>query len=456
VIRSTHDSAAGARRASAAGLAAAVLACAAPAVAHDPEPGKPPRARSAPPPAVQGAAALRPTKVDPATGVIAATGAEPLRVLAADAVVFAATVVRTESYDEDRLRVHRLKVERLLRGRLDETAPGLVDMRGAVQRPPLVTDGERVVVIVRPAPDLSYLRQHLPAGPYVVPVSGRDGVVPVTADGDVDAVEAAIEARTPATRRRLAFAGLASGRPRLAADGLLELRLLEGLTPLSATERELVGRTLRDTHVPAVTRVGVLDLLAERTAREALPEVLHAETDTPAVLDAVLAARARLGAPAGRKDLASYLDSTDPGVRAAALRALAALDDPDALGDLDRHATTDKDIAVRVAAIDALGATKRADVVPVLSKTFASTEREVQQASARAMIAVGGPVVDDALIQLALAGSTPETKSYAALVLVTMHGRDSPAVRRLEAGNPGPEVTELLQHGLEFRHTHVH
>jgi HEAT repeat protein len=381
----------------------------------------------------------------------------PLRVLAGNAqAVFVGTVIRTESYDEDRLRVHRLRVERVLRGRLDEAEPGLVDMRGATQRPSLLSDGERVVVLVRPAPDLSYLRQHLPAGGYVAPVSGRDGVVPVTAEADVDAVDAAIAARTAAARRRLAFGRLGSGHGRLAADGLLELRAVEELHPLSAAEREVLGRTLRDVRVPAITRVGVLDLLAERNAREALPEVLAAATDTPAVLDAVLTVRARLGAPAGRKDLTAYLDSSDAGVRAAALRALALLDDPAALGDVGRHATTDTDVAVRVAAIDALGATKRPDVVPVLSRTFASTEREVQQASARAMIAVGGQAVDDALVALALGDGSVETKTYAALILVTTRGRDHPAVRRVEAGNPGPEVVELLEHGLEFRHSHVH
>jgi HEAT repeat protein len=378
-------------------------------------------------------------------------------VLAADATaVFVGTAIRTESYDEDRLRVHRLAVERVLRGRLEETEPGLVDLRGATQRPALVADGERVVAFVRPAPDQSYLRQHLPTGPWVVTVSGRDGVVPVQSDADVEAVDAAIGARTAATRRRLAFARLGSGNGRLAADALLELSALDALGPLSAAERAEVATVLRDGHVPAVTRVGVLDLLAERNAREALPEVLAASTDTPALLDAVLATRARLGAPAGRKELAPYLEAKDPGVRAAALRALALLDDAAVVDDLGRHATTDRDMAVRVAAIEALGQTKRPAVVPVLSKTFASTEREVQQASAQAMIAVGGPAVDDALIALALGAGSVETKTYAALVLVSIHGRDHAAVRRLEAGNPGPEVTNVLEHGLEFRHSHVH
>lgn len=455
MIRRTHDPAAGARRALAAGLAVAAVAWTAPAAAHGPDHA--PRARAAAPsPGVRGAAALRPARVDPSTGVVAATGTVPLRILAADATaVVVAAVIATESLDDDRLRVHRLRVERVLRGRLDDAEPRLIDVRGASQRPPLVRDGERVVVLVRPAPDLSYLRQHLPAG-GVVPVSGRDGVVRVTAEADVEAVDAAIGARTAGARRRLAFVRLASGRPRLAADGLLELRGLERLAPLSAEERAFVGRTLRDTRVPAVTRVGVLDLLAERSAREALPEVLAAETDTPALLDAVLATRARLGAPAGRTDLAPWLDADDAGVRAAALRALALLDDPAALDDLSRHATTDRDPAVRVAAIDALGQTKRPAVVPVLSKTFASADRELQQASARALLAVGGPAVDDALIALALGGDRVETKTYAALLLVTMHGRDHAAVRRLEASKPGPEVVKLLEHGLEFRHSHVH
>jgi hypothetical protein len=454
--------AAGARRAPAAGLAFVAVLAAAPLVrAHDRHPAEPRTPRPAPAPAVPAAAPARSPTADPGSGVVHTTGVRPLRLLAAEAsAVLVGDVTRTESYDEDRLRVHRIRVQRVLRGRLDEVEAGVLDIRGALQRPPLLTDGERVVLLVRPAPTLTYLTQHLPAGRYFSPVSGRDGIVAVGSEAELEALEAAIAsgaaARTRAARRRLAFAALGGGNARLAADGLLELRGLEDLAPLAREEREVVGRVLRDARVPALTRIGLLELLGEREARDALPQVVAAAADTPAVLDAVLAARARLGAPADRDALGPYLAANDPAVRAAALRALALLDDPAALEEVGQRATTDPDSGVRVAAIEALGQSKRPGAVPVLSKTFGTSEREVKQASARAMMAIGGPAVENALVELALKGDTSETKTYAALILLLMHGRDHPAVHRLEASNPSPEVVELLEHGFEFRHSHVH
>ena len=58
------------------------------------------------------------------------------------------------------------------------------------------------------------------------------------------------------------------------------------------------------------TRAALAALLAERGAREALPALVRAATETPAMLDAVLAARARLGAPATSAELAALLAST--------------------------------------------------------------------------------------------------------------------------------------------------
>ena len=454
--RVSPRSTAGALGALAVGLTL-IFTIAPPAAAHGPQGTDPPRTRSALPPALPGAAGLRVPTVDPSTGIVATTGAVPLRTLAGDAkAVVVGEVTKTESYDEDRLRVYHLHVARVLRGRFDDADARVVDVRGTSQRAPLLADGARAVVFLQPAPDLTYLTQQLPAGRHVVAIGGRDGVVPVLNDADVDVVDQIIAARTPAARRRLAFIGLRGANARLANDALLELRAEEALSPLTDEERDIVQKVLGDTRVPAMARIGLLGLLGEREVREALPAVLAAETDTPAVLDAVLGARSRLAAPVGREELAPYLGSKDAGVRAAALRALARLDDPAALAELDRHATGDPELAVRVAAIEALGETKRASAVPVLAKTFGANEREVKQASAQALVAVGGPAVDDALVSLALRGDSTDTQTYAALLLVTMHGRDSEAVRRIEAGGPSPEVTQLLQHGLEFRHSHVH
>jgi HEAT repeat protein len=400
-----------------------------------------------------------------APSVVATTGVRPLRVLAAQATVIAlANVTRAESYDDDRLRLYRLRVERVIRGRLDVAEPGVAEIRGSSMRPGLLTEGERAIVLLEPAPRLSYLSEHLPGQAAWSLVGGRDGVLLVASAAEVDAVERALaegvriagfeEAEARAAARRLAFTELGGPSPRLAVDAVVELRRLHELEPLSPEEREAIARGLRDRRIDPTTRIGLIDLLADRRAVEAMPALTAAAADTPAVLEALLRARARLGAPAGRGEIAPYLASKDPATRAAAVRALALLDDPAALDEVGRYATTGTDRAMRLAAVEALGESKRPAAIPYLVRTFADPERELMQKSGRALLAIDGPAVDDALVDLAIRGGSPETQAYAAVLLLVARGRDSPPVRRIEASNPSPAVQKLLEHGLEFRDKH--
>ena len=143
-------------------------------------------------------------------------------------------------------------------------------------------------------------------------------------------------------------------------------------------------------------------------------------------------------------------------MRAAAVRALAHLENADALDQVARYATADSDLSVRTAAVEALAASGRPPDVPVLARPFDVHERELQQVSGRALLQIGGNAAAETLLDLALRGQTPETKSYAALLLIASRGRDDATVRRLEASNPAPEVKYLLEHGLEFRGSHQH
>jgi HEAT repeat protein len=403
--------------------------------------------------------------VNAPSAAVPTTGVRSLRQLLPDTIaVVDGRAVHSESYDEDRLRVHRVHVEHVLQGRLDPTELGVVDMRGASQRPPLLAE-ERAVILLAPAPPLSYLREQLGPDRFFVPAGGRDGIIATPTDPELAAVVQAIadgvaiaslegpEAIT--ARRRLAFSELAGPSPRLAADGLVELRQLGPLSPLAEDELATFARVFRNVQITVPTRAGLATLLAERGAREALPGLLAAETDTPAMLDALLAARARLGSPATTTELTALLASSDVGVRAAALHALASMPDADATTAVEKAATSDPDASVRGAAIDALGTPGRAQALPVLSGTFASKERDLQQRSARAIITVGGPAADDALVTLALHGDRPETRSYAAVLLLATRGANSAAVQRLVASKPGPEVMHVIEHGLEMGHHHA-
>ena len=380
---------------------------------------------------------------------IVASGDRPLRTLVGQATaVVVADVARTESYDDDRVRVYKLHVVRVVRGRVDAPEPGIVEVRGAANRGPLVGDGERVVVLLRPATAVTYLSQHLPGGEYLEAVGGRDGIVPVGSDAEAQLTERILaETGDDAdTVRRVAALELASGNPRLAADALAELKRAEPFRPLSATDVEALGKALADRRIAPTVRAGLMALVAERHAVEAGPALAKAATDPPAVLEALLAARADLGI-ASRAQLAPQLTAKDPAVRAAAVRALARLDGT--VTEVGQYATSDPDVAVRQAAIDALGATKRAEAVPILQKTFDAPETVILQHSAQAMLEIGGPAVDDALVDLALHGGSPQVRRYATMLLVIQHGRDAEPVRRIERSNPAPEVRDFLEHGLQ-------
>ena len=391
------------------------------------------------------------TAADAPAPQIVASGDRPLRTLVGQATAVAvADVARSESYDEDRLRVYKLHLLRVVRGRVDAPEPGIVEVRGAANRGPLVGDGERVVVLLRPATAVTYLTQHLPGGEYLEAVGGRDGIVPVGSDAEAQLTERILGEKgdDADTVKRVAALELASGNPRLAADALAELKRAEPFRPLSASGVDALGKALADRRIPPTVRAGLIALVAERHAVEAAPALAKASTETPTVLDALLAARADLGLES-REQLAPQLAAKDPAVRAAAVRALARLDAPGTVAEVGQYATSDPDIAVRQAAIDALGATKRADAVPILRKTFDAPETVILQHSAQAMLEIGGPAVDDALVDLALHGGSPQVRRYATMLLVIQHGRDAEPVRRIERSNPAPEVRDFLEKGLQ-------
>jgi hypothetical protein len=71
-------------------------------------------------------------------------------------------------------------------------------------------------------------------------------------------------------------------------------------------------------------------------------------------------------------------------------------------------------------------------------------------------MAVGGAAASDAFANLALHGSDVNAKTYAMLLLVLTTGKDSPAVRRVLASDPSPEVVDVAKHGLQWQHSHQH
>ena len=110
--------------------------------------------------------------VSPTTGVLSLRQLRTEATLVVDGIVAA-----TERFDADRLRVYRITVERRLAGPDQATTVAVVEMRGATARPGILADGSRAVLLLRPAPPLSYLTEHLPNGTHYVVAGGRDGVL---------------------------------------------------------------------------------------------------------------------------------------------------------------------------------------------------------------------------------------------------------------------------------------
>jgi hypothetical protein len=242
----------------------------------------------------------------------------------------------------------------------------------------MLAEGDHVVLLLAPAKDLTYLRQQLGTDERWDPVGGREGIIPIASPTDVDRVAEILEEARAAEAlpqgearrvalRTLAFHELATGNPRLRADGLIELRLQTEPLVLTSEEIATLTAVLRDTSTPAPLRIGLMGLLAERRWDGAVAALTGAEADTPEVLRALLAARAQLGAPATREEIRRLLASDDPAVRAAAIEGLAQLDEPGVLTELGQYATGDDAVPVRAAAIEALGRSHRREAVPVLS-----------------------------------------------------------------------------------------
>jgi HEAT repeat protein len=438
----------------AAGLVA-LFGAAGPAAAHQ-QPAPPREVHPAEP---------SPTTGEP--GPQASSGIHSLRELEGGArATVLGTVSRTDAFDDQKLLVYRVAVERVLRGEGVGPVLSVVDIRAGLTRAPLLQDGQRAVLLVTPAPSLSYLTQQLPGeGPLHQLADGRDGIIPVATDADIDVVVGLLDAEDrvraapdPETRerelRRLAFQLLATGQPRLAADGLLELRRLPPVLSLTSEELSALGRVLRDSGIPQPTRIGLIRLLGQRHWEGALAALQGVEVDAPDVLAALLEARANLGAPATRGDLAPYLASKDPAVQAAAVAALARTNEPGTIDELGRWAVADGDRTVRESAIVALGRSKRPEASRYLQQTFASPDRFLMQASARALLDLDEADGNAAFTELALHGGSSDVRRYAALLLVMTRGRESPAVQQLLARNPDPAVRYVIEHGIEMHDVH--
>lgn len=384
-----------------------------------------------------------------------------LRELAGTARAIALVRVRgIEHRDGGRIRLYDLAVERTVTGAIDTGGIRVVELRVGTSRAPLLDEGERGMLLLQPMARVSYFLAQIREPDVWQASGGTGGVVRYHDDAEADRLVRVIErvraAHTPAEIRASALEEVASGSDRLIGDGAEELRRLPALGGLSESEMKIVSTVMLDPAQSVQTRVVLIDVLGASGDRSASPVLAAIAVENPRVTEASLRARAELGAPASAGELDGLMASAQSAARAAVLRALPASRHPRTLAILSQEVAPDRPREVRLAAIDALGETRSNDALPPLATTFESDERPVRQASARAILRIGGAASDDALVTLALHGASHETRIYAAMLLATRYSSKSEPIVRLASSSPPADVVEVLEKGLQDSHGHHH
>jgi HEAT repeat protein len=380
----------------------------------------------------------------------------------------AGTVTRVDEYDHGRVTVGRVRPDRVLKG---EPGPGELAIVEEHDRPSsvaLLRAGARVVVLLERAPHTSALAGALPPGPtYLRLLDGAAGFIGDAPAPDVDEaaallarmVEASADVTTDAgpraaRARTLVFDEIAARHPRLVADGAAALTPVPDLaTTLADDERSRLTAALQRHDLPSWVRIALVDAVAAARLVALAPVLRTLEAPKPEVLAASWDALRRLGAPVGPDDLASYGASPDPAIRAIVPTALLGAAGDDAIPAVERMSLSDADPAVRRAAVDALGATKRPSVVPSLERAFRAGPAEMRQAAGRGFLAVGGRPAAESLAHLAYE-PPPDAEHYAITLLLALVPKDDALVERIRTSHPDPDIRDFVEHGPYLGHHH--
>jgi HEAT repeat protein len=304
-------------------------------------------------------------------------------------------------------------------------------------------DGQRVLVVLEPAPDWSLWRERLPVdGLLVIAARGRAWLAdpePASAEGLARFLALSPAQRDSETGVQALARLVAAAQPELALAALDRLASEEGVS--SASVSELLRTALLDPDRPLALRRGILalgvpalqplrpaiDRLAEGGALElaaveakarldgALPTAtvlaLLARPDPPA---RVLAVR-RAGAALGLEELETLAERDPaPEVRRAAVVALAARVEPAALASA-AEALFDPDQSVRAEAALRLGA-RGAEAVPLLLRL--ALERGAPDAGGPVVaLGLAGPAGHEALVRIMATHEDEDVRSLAGAAL---------------------------------------
>lgn len=378
------------------------------------------------------------------------------------------TIVATEDFDHGRIRVYDLRLDRAWKPAESEAAQtvrvvAITDQPGAAVN----NAGGVGVAFLQPLRRMSYFDRHLQNTAEMWEfVDGRDGWIQAGAAENLEAIVAPIsalisESRKPGAdpalraqrRRDLAFALLSAPHPLLAGDGIDSLSAIPDLAAtLSDTEAGVVSAALNAAWLPLTARERLIDQVVALDLRKmigALQGLRAPELQRP-----TWAALRALGAPVDQKTLREFATAEDPRLRSAAARELLSADPEESIPFVANTALRDRDRQVRLATIEALGESGRAEAIKPLEGVFAGTDLEDRQAAARALREIGGDKAADALARLAFVGPI-DAQRYAVVTLLSLGvGIDDPRVRDIAKRHPDEKITEMLEHGVELGHSH--
>jgi HEAT repeat protein len=378
-----------------------------------------------------------------------------LRELTAEASLIAiGQIVGSEDLAEGVLSVHTLDVIHALKG----ASPGLlqiVEERRSSLR--LMQKDQRVLVFLGPAPRHSFFRKHLPAGRYLAPLAGKQGVIELEpkADDLARSVVGAYLGRTAqaADERALLRRELYSGQSRFAADAVVQLERDARLAKsLEKEDLEALKACLGDERIDERTKARLLRLLGEGEVPGAVALLQAFEPSSGVLIAARAEALTQLGFAPGAKEMESYLGNPDPAVRRFGVKRLASSGQDDAVDRLEAVALNDSNKGVRLAAIEALGATGRPEATKVLERTFNSDDDDVRRASARGFNQLGGPAAQESLSEIVFRGDRYEVQAHALVLLFAMGAtKEDPAIERIRSEHPNRRIRRMIDEGIDLR-----
>ena len=389
----------------------------------------------------------------------AATTAPRLRALLKTArLVVAGSVANVTSYDDDRVAVVTVSIDRVLKGSLPGTPPAsiaLVELHEGPTRPGLTT-GTRGIAFLQPASHMSYLATALPAATYYEVLPEFGAFLTADSKADLERNEALIARMVTAAtgkglnaeqERELTIDLLASANPLLVEDGAAGLSDLGGKRALTPDETATLLAALQRADLPDRVRLALIDAVGTAGLTEAIP-ALQAIDSPPPIAEAAWRALDKLGQPPSEKSLTARLANRDAPVRAAAVRELLRRDGVAAIPQVAPLAVQDPDPSVRKSSVEALGALGRPEALPPLERVFAVDTVELQQAAGRAILAVGGEPTVDALGRLAFEGPI-QSQRYAVILLMTLSGPYKEAtLQRIGQTHTDEQIRDLVASGF--------